>query len=336
MEKKKINLGEVATEAGKGVATLFGKTKDALAKAADQTGDGTFDKEDVSVIAENVSTAAKNAADKAKAYVAEKSREKELHSLRPIMPEDLESIEFRMSPLIHITEMDKEHAASELCKGSIGHSSIEKGLEIIHIYHGNEALFGVTLCPDSSYDLYYKDHTDRNKYVALDAYFSYLREACVCELEKVAQDLGAKYFRVTLMAEKKTFSKKEVKAKASVKVSGNSGSAEAEHSRTASSAIKIKVEAEASFVGSKPVKPELCYLQNNLAIQRLIEARMYETSPLTRKTYTIEHSKSSGIKAKDAVKLDGALKSMGFAGNTTVTSEVQNESRHFLEFEIEF
>jgi hypothetical protein len=59
MEKKKINLGEAAAEAGKGAAALFGKAKDALAKAADQTGDGTFDKEDMSVIAENVSTAAK-------------------------------------------------------------------------------------------------------------------------------------------------------------------------------------------------------------------------------------------------------------------------------------
>lgn len=336
MEKKKINLGEIAAEAGKGAATLFGKAKDALAKAADQTGDGAFDKEDMAVIAENVGTAAKSAADKVKTLAEEMRIEKDLHDLRPIKPEDLESIDFRMSPLIHITEIDKRRAASEVCQGAIGYSSTEKGLDIVHIFRGNEALFGVTLCPDSNHELYCRDHTDRNKYVALDEYFYYLKEACVCELEKVAQDLGAKYFRVTLMAEKKTFSKKEVKAQASAKASGDSGCADAEHSRAASSAIKIKDEAEASFLGSDPVRPTLCYLQNNLTINRLIDARMYQSSPLTRKTYRIEYSKSSGITANDAAKFDGALKSMGFSGNTTVSSEVQSESRHFLEFEIEF
>ena len=41
-------------------------------------------------------------------------------------------------------------------------------------------------------------------------------------------------------------------------------------------------------------------------------------------------------KEKDAVKIDGALKAMKISGNMTVTSEVQNESRRFFEYEVDF
>ena len=245
MEKKKINLSDVASEASKGATELFGKAKSAFVKVADKTGDGTFDKDDVTVIAENMSTAAKNAADKVKILVDETNREKEIRRLRPIKLEDLNSVNFRMSSLIHIAEMDKQYAESDVCQGAIGYHSTEKGLDIVHIFRGNEETFGVVLYPDDSYELYCRDHIDRNKYIALDEYFYYLKESCVCELETVAQDLGAKYFRVTLMAEKKTFSKKDIKAKVSAKAKRDSASAEAEHNRASSSAIKVKVEAEA-------------------------------------------------------------------------------------------
>ena len=337
MEKKKINLGEVATEASKGVATLFGKTKDALAKAADQTGDGTFDKEDVSVIAENVSTAAKSVAAKAKAFKEDLQTAKELHDLCPIMPEALAQADFPMSSLICLEEMDKHHATSAVCQGSVGHTSNEKGMNVVHIYRGNEALFGVTLYPDNSYDLYYQDPVVAGRYIALDEYFYILKEACVCELEKVAQDLGAKHFRVTYMEEKKTFSNKNVKVNTSAKLGSRSLSGDVDSEHSSSSAIQLRVEAESNFTGSDdPKMPTLCYLGKNLAVMRLIESRLDDRSRAVSKKYKIEFSKSLGIKAKDAANIDGALKSMGFAGNTSVTSEVESASRRYLDYEIEF
>ena len=343
MEKKKINLGEVATEAGKGVATLFGKTKDALAKAADQTGDGTFDKEDVSVIAENVSTAAKNAADKAKIKVEEMNRVLEINRLRPIMPEDLVSIDFRNHKLICLTEMDKQHAESEVCQGSIGYMSTKKGLDIIHIFRGHEDVFGLTLSPDADYDIYYRDPVTANTYIALDEYFYLMKVARVSELKRIAQDLGATYFRVTYREEKKTFSKKDIKGNTTVKQAKTTNkkkddlaNAEAEHHRTSSCDSKGRIEAESRFAGCDPTLPTLCYLQNDPIVKGLIEARMNRRSPTKSDKYKIELSQSCGIKAKDAANIDGALKALGFSGNTTVTSEVQNESRRWLELEIEF
>ena len=43
-----------------------------------------------------------------------------------------------------------------------------------------------------------------------------------------------------------------------------------------------------------------------------------------------------GLKEKDALKIDAVLKGMKCAGNATVVSEVQNESRRYLEYEIDF
>ena len=48
--------------------------------------------------------------------------------------------------------------------------------------------------------------------MTIDEYSDYLRIARVNELQKIAQDLGAKYFKVTYLEEKKTLSSHSLKA----------------------------------------------------------------------------------------------------------------------------
>ena len=50
MEKKKIDLGAVASGAGKAAAGLFGKAKNAVVNTIDQNNDGKLDLGDVSII----------------------------------------------------------------------------------------------------------------------------------------------------------------------------------------------------------------------------------------------------------------------------------------------
>ena len=59
-------------------------------------------------------------------------------------------------------------------------------------------------------------------------------------------------------------------------------------------------------------------------------------SPLQQQRFSIELSNSSGIREKDAIKIDAMLKSMKISGNTTIVAEVQNEARRILEYEIDF
>ena len=53
-------------------------------------------------------------------------------------------------------------------------------------------------------------------------------------------------------------------------------------------------------------------------------------------TLTIKLSNSSGLKESEAVKIDAILKGLKCSGNSTVVNEARNESRRYLEYEIDF
>ena len=98
----------------------------------------------------------------------------------------------------------------------------------------------------------------------------------------------------------------------------------------------MTIEAEMRFPGHAPIRPELHYLKKEINIINLIEMRMDPLSPLQHQRFNIEMSKSSGIKEKDAVKIDAMLKMMKVTANATVVSAVKKEERSILQYEIEF
>lgn len=336
MEKKKISISEVATDAGRSVASLWGKAKDRVVKAVDQNGDGELNLDDASVIAEAISVAAKNTAVAIRDSAEAKSREIDLKLLQPIFCEDLESANFSLPKLIRITEIDKRRAESEVCQGSIGFTSVHKELRIVSIFRDKIDFFGLSFYPDLDSEIYYVDPSDRDRYISLDDYFSYLKVARANELQKIAQDLGAKHFRVTFKEQKTTFSEHSVKAKVNGKTCTDHINTDAAHDLASTAVSTVEIAAEMDCPGHAPIMPTLTYLQREPSIQSLISLRMDDNSPITHQKYTLKLSNSSGIKEKDAIKIDAALKSMKFIGNTTVTSEARNEARRFFEYEVDF
>lgn len=332
MEVKKINLGEVAAGARKNAKAFLGNTKDTIIKAVDQNGDGSFDFKDVSAMADSIGNAAQNAANAMRDNAEARNREKERKALQPIFLEDLDSTDFTLSKLIRVADIDKKHAESEVCKGSVGFISEQKELRIVNIYKNMIDAFGISLYPDADSEIYYIDPSDRNQYIALDDYFGYLKIARVNELQKIAQDLGAKHFRVTYREKKASITKNDMKAKGNVRV----GAADAERNFSISDNANIEVAAEMQCLGHAPIEPKLLYLRGEPSIQSLIALRMDENSQIFHQEFSLKLSNSSGIKEKDAVKIDAALKAMKISGNTTVVSEAQSESRRFLEYEVDF
>ena len=332
MEVKKINLGEAAIGAGKNAKAFLGKTKDTIIKAVDQNGDGSFDFKDVSAMADSIGNAAQNAANAMRDNAEARNREKERKALQPVFLEDLDSTDFTLSKLIRAVDIDKKHAESEVCKGSVGFISEQKELRIVNIYKNMIGAFGISLYPDADSEIYYIDPSDRDKYIALDDYFGYLKIARVNELQKIAQDLGAKHFRVTYREKKASITKNDMKAKGNVRV----GAAEAERNLSISDNSNIEVAAEMQCLGHAPIEPKLLYLRGEPSIQSLIALRMDENSQIFHQEFSLKLSNSSGIKEKDAVKIDAALKAMKISGNTTVVSEAQSESRRFFEYEVDF
>lgn len=322
MGKFKIDISEKALDAKNKTVSILNKTKDALTQVADQNDDGKFDKEDVA----KVTNAIKESAD-------EKVRQIELKKLQPIFPADIDDGDFLLHKFIRVADKDKKRAESRVCQGSIGYFTNSKGIRLLNIFRDCVDAFGLTFFPDNSSEFYYVDPSDRDRYIALDDYFSYLKAERISELQRIAQDLGAKHFKVTYVEEKSSYSDRIVKGNG--KVVGYA-SADVERKKSESDYSKIEIAAENDFPGKEPTKPELKYLLRDPSIRNLISMRLDGKSALTHQKLMIKLSNSSGLKESDAVKIDTILKAMKFAGNTTVQSEARNETRRYLEYEIDF
>lgn len=336
MEKKKIELNKVAEEAGNNMKSFFGKAKDGIVKVVDRNDDGSFDKDDVVIVAEKIGDAAKHTMAVMKEIAEEKGREIELSTLQPIFLEDLNNTDFYLTKLIRLADIDKRYSESEACQNAIGHMSSHKDLKIVNIFRHKMDMFGLSFYPDAESEVYYVDPSDRNRYIALEDYFNYLKIARIAELQKIAQDLGAKHFKVTYKEHKASFSSSKGKVKGMAKVLKEGATVDVERDLSSKEIVNVEVAAEMDCPGHEPIEPKLNYLQRDPSILSLVSLRMDDKSPVSHHKFTLELSTSSGIKEKDAIKIDAALKSMKINGTTTITSEVQNESRRIFEYEVDF
>ena len=326
---KKIDLGQ----AKKGALGVLEKTKSAIAKVADQNDDEKFDMQDVSLVASKVGESVKNGAAALKESAEERTRALELKSLQPIFAEVLDERDFVLPKFIRVANRDKKRAESQVCKGSIGYYSDLKGLRLVNIFLDNLEMFNLVFFPDCNSEFYYVDPIDKNRYIALDDYFNYLKVERISELQRLAQSLGAQHFRVTYKEEKTSVAEKIIKA--NINVQGvAAGNGERNLSETKFDTIEIAADMECP--GHAPNRPELKYLQKDPAIRTLIDMRMDEHSPLSHQKFMLKLSNSSGLKESDAVKIDAVLKSMRFTGNTSIVSEARNEARRYFEYEIDF
>ena len=320
-------------QAKKGALGVLKKKKSAIAKVADQNDDEKFDMQDVSLVASKVGESVKNGAAALKESAEERTRALELKSLQPIFAEVLDERDFVLPKFIRVANRDKKRAESQVCKGSIGYYSDPKGLRLVNIFRDNLEMFNLVFFPDCNSEFYYVDPIDKNRYIALDDYFNYLKVERISELQRLAQSLGAKHFRVTYKEEKTSVAEKIIKA--NINVQGvAAGNGERNLSETKFDTIEIAADMECP--GHAPNRPDLKYLQKDPAIRTLIDMRMDEHSPLSHQKFMLKLSNSSGLKESDAVKIDAVLKSMRFTGNTSIVSEARNEARRYFEYEIDF
>lgn len=253
-----------------------------------------------------------------------------LKRLKPIFINDLNGMRF--SRLVRIVEREKKFDI-DVCKGSIGYWDTCKGERWMNIFKDSVSKFGLDFYPNDEVNFYYVDPTNKDSYIVLDEYFVRLKQVRVSELQKIAQDLGAKYFRVTYIKERTTLSKKAANGKGLIHKKGNGS---AQMNATEQKYDRMDIAAEMSFPGHEPVMPHVRYLKYDPNILNLIEMRMDTKGPINHQILNIKLSSSSGLKETDAVKVDMILKSLKMAGNTTVSREAQNEAKSILKYEIDF
>ncbi len=321
IEKSKKYLGGLLSEAGEKAAKLAGNAKKAVVNAMDYNGDGKFDLSDFSTAASRMEE--KRGQDRLA---------KEYNNLKPIFTETVSAPEFTLPKLIRLAEMDKKHIESEACKNSIGFRSEYEGLQIITIYPSNINLFGLKFYPNLNSEIYYVDPCDRDSYIALDEYFKYLRLKRASELLEIAQALGAKHFKVSYVSTEKNDSENKIKIVAGAK---QNFSADGQHETESKTFTKVEVGAEMEFAGHEPVEPTLRYLKGDPNIEALIKMRMNRNAPIHQKV-AVNLCSSSGIKVKDAVKIDGAIRALHFNANGLIRKDAQSEARTVLEYEIDY
>lgn len=331
MDKNK--LGDILVNAGHAAKEHINKSKDAAIRSMDQNADGKFDLNDVAVIAESLGDAAKMGVARVKENADESRKRMDLRALRPIFADTLDQADFLMSKLIRVVDRDKKHAENEVCKGSIGFLSDRGGLRVVNLFKDSLDVFGLSFYPDADCEFYYVNPSDRDNYISLDDYFSYLKMMRINELQRVAQDLGAKHFKVTYKEERTSFSQSKGKAQLKMLKAVN---LDGQHDETEKKYSVMDVAAEMQMDGHEPHEPKLVYLLKDENVQNLIHLRMTGGSGFHHHKISIKMSNSSGIKENDAAKIDAVLKGMKVCGNATVVSEVQNESRRYLEYEIDF
>lgn len=322
MEKKNLNISEKVSGIGKNAVRFLGKTKETIVKSVDQNDDGKFDKEDIARIADAI----KETADK-------HQKQSDLKKLQPIFPNDIDGSDFLINKFIRVADRDKKRIESDVCQGSIGYFTNQKDVKLLNVFRDSVDVFGITFYPDVRSEFYYVDPTDRDRYIAIDDYFSYLKMARVGELQRIAQDLGAKHFKVTYVEEEESAFEKNASGtlKSVSKISGEISKQTSEKKYS-----KLEIAAEMECPGHEPIKPQIKYLLRDPSIKSLIDMRMDEMSPLKHQKFMIKMSNSSGLKENDAVKIDMILKSLKFSGNTTIASEAKSEARRYLEYEIDF
>lgn len=320
-----IDFGKMFNDVVKGVSDFVDKAGKDITKALDQNGDGQLDITDFHAFQKKNQEAQE-----------ENQRKADLERLKPLFQEDFDEAEFVLPKMICVAAIDKAHADSAACKGSVGFRTIMDDMSVVTIFRDHIDDFGLSFYPELENGVYYVDPCDRDHYISLDDYFSFMKMQRVAELQRIAQSLGAKHFRVTSRERTEAMSSNSVDAAATVKYVGQGGSAGYSHADSSSSMMSMSIEAEMRFPGHAPIKPELHYLKKEINVLNLIEMRMDPLSPLQHQHFCLDMSNSSGIKVKDAAKIDAMMKAMKVSASTTIVSEAQNEARRVLEYEIEF
>lgn len=257
--------------------------------------------------------------------------------LKPVFKEDLEKVDFKYPNIIRVVEYDKQHMENVVCKGAIGFLDIINDAKVLNIYKNNISDFTLQIYPSVAETIYYLSPFAERFYVDLNEYFNYQKMQRVDELNQIAYALGAKYFKVTVMEEKKSFITKSAKASLKANAVGDKVKSDASKNNSSSEFTALRIESEMNLGGNdNPRKPELKYFSRENDIISLINMRVDADNHLKSKTFQLKYNCSTIIQEKEAAQIDAVLKKFKIGGNISISSEVEQENRMTFEYTIEF
>ena len=264
----------------------------------------------------------------------------------PISLEVFEADDHQLPEVLYVVDKD-ERFDNPLFASAIGFKEDVKGLSAMRVLTKNAGEpLGLRMEPIANEGAYMQDPFRPRRYIAVNDFPEYMRQARVDELTEIAQKLGAKHIKVTLCEEKKVYTKtnQTVKAKADAKekkVQEGKGKAEAEKSASEKEYINSQILLEANFPGGEPEKPTLEFFRNP-KMESLIRMRMEPPDKRLKGPFSLEmkYTTSADMTQKKAASIDAALKKWNLAGgagvNATIKEDVQQSNRLVLICQIIF
>lgn len=338
-----MKIKEQISDIGKGMKDTINDAKDKAVQVIDRNGDGKIDLEDVSVVADKATDKVKDGVqdfvdiandgiDSLVNAANEIALNQLLKKLKPIFLEDLNGE--TISRFIRIVKREKKYEKIDN-REPIGYLSEVKKITYMNIFRDSVDKIGLTFYPNKESEFYYVNPTDKDNYIVLDEYFNYLKQVRIGELQKIAQDLGAKHFRVTYKREKILSTNLSANAVGKGGFSKFKGHGKVDHRSQKKQYDKIEIAAEMDCPGHAPVMPNIKYMKYDPTIQGLIEMRMSQ-NPVKHQVLTLQLSNSCGIKLNDAANIDAILNNLNMKNDAHVEYETKNEIKSILEYEVDF
>ena len=325
-------LEQPENDAGNKLETVVDGVKETAGKAAGLIGDAA---KDVSEFAGEQLKTAKGIFNRVSKEMGDNLSRQRLEKFRPVFSDRIDSGELSFPEMIQIIDTDKRTQFEE-CKNAVAFEDNINKQEVLSVFKGSTEMLQLNFIPERNLSIYYVHPLDKTTYIEMSKYFSYLKEAKVAELEYIAQSLGAKYFKVSILEESNTENIKKVGGEAKLGFLKDKMGVKSQRDIGEKHYESLGVAAESRFTGKDPVKPELKYWASNVAIRSLVEQRMSPDNPLSSKIYRLDYNTSSGITEKEAAKIDGVLKSLKFSGAGSFSEAAKTETRRKFEYIIEF
>ena len=279
---------------------------------------------------------AKSIFEKVSKEFSEGQKQQKLKKYNPIFLESFDGQEYVLPKMISVINYDKRKDMPEF-QNALGYQQNVNQVEMYEIYKNESDFFGIKFLPDLINSVYLVNPADPNSYIEISKYFNFLNTERIAELTSISQALGAKHFKVTILEEVRSDTKKAVDAKVGlgVKLQGKA-SVDVSKSTTEKQYQAIKIAVDSKYIGKAPTRPELKYWAGNTTIENLIERRLASDNTLLSETFQLESNFSSGLTVDEAAKIDGALKAINFKAAGHIADNVKKEERKIFEYLIEF
>lgn len=263
----------------------------------------------------------------------DKSYNSRLKKYNPLFLDEYASEEFNIPNMIRIVD-DAVRKGIDVCEGSIGWISNEKGVEIFHLYDEAINLSDIKFIPAPVVDsIYFVDPLDRNNYISIENYHSYVQQSKIAELQHIAFLLGAKHYKVEMIDTTDENHSKKLKASIKSKLHN----ADMDSSMDSKSYSGQKSLAEGNFSNSnRPQLPTLKWFINDENIKNLINMRCTESLQSSILDYAIEltNSSSANMSMSMAANIKTVAYGFGIKSNFEEKSKKDTNSKllYYLEF----